>query len=128
MRDVGVGERRAETRYGFHVSQRMDHRVFVEAQDPQHVIDIGRQAGALCNQVEEAELARYPRVFEPEIWIEISHAIVPTKLAVVNSDPHGCGKERLRGGTDLENGLGVHRLASLPAEARSLAVDELVAG
>ena len=50
------------------------------------------------------------------------------KLAAVHSDRYGRGQERLGGGTDLEDGLSVDRRADLTAHAKSLAVDQFVAG
>ena len=54
--DVGIGEGRAEARHRFDVAQRANLGRSVDAEQAENVVGVGRQAGALGQQVEDAEL------------------------------------------------------------------------
>ena len=106
----------------------MDHRRLVAAEEADHVVDVGRQPGALGDQVEDAELARHPRVLQLECRVEIDDPVVPGELLPVGRDRHGRREEGLGRRADLEDGRGIDRLAAFPADAEALRVDEAVAG
>ena len=126
-RCVGVGESRAEARHRLDLAQRADHRRLVVAEERQHVVGIGRQAGALGQKVEDAELARNPGVLHLEARVEVDDAVVPGELAAVDGDGDGGRQERLRGRADLEDGPFIDRRAAFLADAEALAIDQLVA-
>ena len=78
--------------------------------------------------VEDAELARHPGVLELEVGLEVRHAVVPGEHLLVDGDRHGGGEEGLGGRADLEDRLGVHRLAALAAHPEALRVNQAVTG
>ncbi len=128
MRDVGVGEGRAETRHRFDIAQRTDQRRIVEVVHGEHIVDEGWKAGALSKQVEDAKLACHPRIFQLKRRIEIDHAVVPPQLAAIDHDGLGCGEKCLGGRADLEDRARVDgRAPGLAAHAEAPGVDELVA-
>jgi hypothetical protein len=128
MRDVGVGEGGAEARHRLDIAQRVDHRSFIEADEAERIVRIGRQPRALGEKIEHAKLAGDPRVPELEFGIKIDDAIIPLEFAAIDHDAHGCREERLGGGTDLENRARINgRAAALAAHAEPLGVDETVA-
>ena len=62
MGDVGIGEGRAEARNRIDMTQRTDQARLVDAErNAERIICIGRQAGALGQEVEYAEFAASPR-------------------------------------------------------------------
>src|SRR5262249_55521311 len=103
MRDVGIGEGWAETRYWFDVAERVNQRRLLVIEHDQNVVDQRREPRALRGKVKHTELARNPGILHPELGIEIDYAIGPLQLAAINHDSHGRGKERLGGRADLEN-------------------------
>ena len=126
--DIGVGEGRAEARHRFDVSQGTNEGRSVEAEVHEKVVGVRREAGALRGQVEDAELARHPRVAHLEVGVEIDDAIVPTQLALIDGDRNRRGKERLGHRPDLEDGLRVDRGTALAAHPEAFGINQLVAG
>jgi hypothetical protein len=104
------------------MAQRPDHRRLVEAEHADRVVCRARQAGALRQQVGDAELARDPRVLKLEVRIEVDYPVVPGELALVDGDGERGGEEGLRGRADLEHAVRAHRLVgALAAGAEALA-------
>ena len=127
MGDVGVGEGRAEARDRIDIAQRPDQGRLVEAEHGEHVVDQPRKPRALGEQVEDAELARDPRVLHLEVRVEIDDTVVPFELAAIDHDGDAGCQKRLRGRADLEDGVRVDRLsAALAPHAEALGVYELV--
>ena len=112
MGDVGIGEGRAEARHRLDIAQGPDQRRLIEAEQAERIVGIGRQPGPLSEQVEDAELAGHPRVLQLEVRIEIDDAVVPAELLAVDHDRQGRGEKGLGGRADLEDRLGVDRLAA----------------
>jgi hypothetical protein len=124
MCDVGVGEGRAEAGYRLDIAQRADERRVVEVVHGKHVVGEAWKAGALSKQVEDAKLARHPRILQLELRIEVDNAIVPPQLAAIDHDGLGRGEERLGGRADLEQSARVDRSpAALAAYAEALGID-----
>ena len=96
VRDVGIGEGRAETGHRLDMAQRADQRRLVEAEHGEHVVDVGWKPRALGEQVEDAELARDPGILHLKLRIEIDNAVVPPQLAAIDHDGHGRSEKRLR--------------------------------
>ena len=97
MRDVGIGEGRAETGHRLDMAQGADQRRLVEAEHDEHVVDVGWKPGALSEQVEDAELARDPRILQLKFRIEIDNAVVPPQLAAIDHDGQGRSEKCLGG-------------------------------
>ncbi len=129
MGDVGVGEGGAEARHRLDIAQRADHRRLIEADEAERIVRIRRQPRALREEIEHAEFAGDPRVFELELGIEIDDAIVPVEFAAIDHDALGRREKRLGGRADLEHRARIDRRATgLAAHAEALGVDEAVAG
>ena len=127
MGDVGVGEGRAEARDRLDIAQRADHRRLVGAEQADEIVGGGRQARALGEQVEHPELPRHPGVLHLEVRIEVDDAVVPGEHLAVDADRHRRGEEGLGRRADLEDGVGVDRLAALAPDAEALGIDQPVA-
>jgi hypothetical protein len=109
--------------------QGADGRRLLVAEHSNEVAGVGRQPGALRDDVEGPKLAGDPRVLELEAGIEIDHAVVPLELAAIDHDGHGGGQECLGERPDLKHGARVdRRAAGLAAHPEALGVDETVAG
>ena len=101
----------------------------VEADEAERVVHIGRQPGALSEQVEHAELAGDPGVLELELGIEIDHPVVPAEFLAIDHDAYGRREKSLGGRADLEHRARIDRCAAgLAAHAEALGVYEAVAG
>src|SRR4029453_4140359 len=123
MRDVGVGEGRAETGHRFNIAKGANHFRLFEVQHGENVVDQWRKPGALRGEVEDTELARDPGILQPELGIEVDYAVVPPQLPAIDHDSHGRGEERLRGRADLENRTRINRQSvALAAHAETLGV------
>src|SRR5215510_10202860 len=127
MRDVGIGEGRAETRHRFDIAERADQRLLFVVEHGENVVDQWRKPGALRGEVKNTELARNPGILQLELGIEIDYAVVPSQLAAIDHDGHGRSEERLGGRTDLEECPSINRQSvALAAHAEALGVYEPV--
>src|SRR4029077_114079 len=99
------------TRNRVDITQGADQRRFVDAEKAEPIVRVGWEAGALRDEIEDAELACDPGVLELERRIEIDDAIIPAELAAIDHDAHGGGEKCLGGRTDLKQRAGINRHA-----------------
>ena len=127
MGDVGVGERRPETRHRLDKAQRPDQCGSVQPQYTQCIVRIRRQPRALRHKIEHPEFARDPGILQSEIGIEVDHTVIPFEFATIDHQGHRRCEKSFRGRADLKDRARVDRCAaSLAAHAKALAVDQSV--
>src|SRR5713226_3962265 len=109
------------------MAQGADQRRLIDAEHAEHVVHVGWEPRALSEEVEDAELARDPRVLELKLGIEIDYPVVPPQLAAIDHDGQGRREKGLGGRTDLEDRACIDRNATrLAAHAEALGVYQRV--
>jgi hypothetical protein len=129
MRDVGIGECRAETRHRFDIAERANQRRLFVVEHHKNIVDQWREPGALRGEIEDTELACNPGIFQLELRIEIDYAVVPPQFAPIHHDGLGYSEKRLGVRADLKDCVSIDgQSIALASYAEALGVNEPVSG